>query len=159
MNRFIWPFELDRNSDELISYKTKFINLVDELKDVVIDKKNLKHKFINEIHCNEIVLLAYYIAGINIESVYQEIIKENSYQPFSGSVLTDTFQLYEQDRDLIADLLPDNSNRRTNQKKRDIRVIIGNPPYSAGQKSFSDDAANVSYRNLDSKIYETYVCF
>ena len=123
----------------------------------LIDKKNLKHKFINEIHCNEIVLLAYYIAGINIESVYQEIIKENSYRPFSGSVLTDTFQLYEQDRDLIADLLPDNSNRRTNQKKRDIRVIIGNPPYSAGQKSFSDDAANVSYRNLDSKIYETYV--
>ena len=42
MNRFIWPFELDRNSDELINYKTKFINLVDELKDVVIDKKNLK---------------------------------------------------------------------------------------------------------------------
>ena len=42
LNRFIWPFELDRNSDELINYKTKFINLVDELKDVVIDKKNLK---------------------------------------------------------------------------------------------------------------------
>ena len=101
----------------------------------VIPKDKLRKKYSNEIHSNEIILLAYYIAGINIETVYQEIMKENQYLEYKGNVLTDTFQLYEQDRDMIADLLPDNSNRRTNQKKREITVIIGNPPYSAKQSS------------------------
>ena len=78
---------------------------------------------------------------INIESVFQDIVKSNSYKPYEGIVLTDTFQLYEQDRDMIADLLPDNSKRRTNQKKRKITIIIGNPPYSIGQASENDNAA------------------
>ena len=84
----------------------------------IIEKNKLKYKYENEIHCNEIVLLAYYIAGINIESIYQETVKSNKYTPYNGLVLTDTFQLYEQERDLIADLLPDNSNKRTQQKKK-----------------------------------------
>ena len=79
------------------------------------------------------------------------------YAPFDGIVLTDTFQLYEQDKDMIADLLPDNSERRTAQKERDIRVIVGNPPYSSGQRNANDDAANVVYENLDSSIAATYV--
>jgi len=123
----------------------------------LIKKDNLSYKYKNEIHANEIVLLAYYIAGINIESVYQEIIKENQYQKFDGIVLTDTFQLYEQERDMIADLLPDNSNKRKNQKNKPITVIIGNPPYSARQSSVNDDAQNVNYPNLDKRIEETYV--
>ena len=71
-------------------------------------------------------------------------------------VLTDTFQLYEQDRDMIANLLPDNSLRRTNQKNQNITVIIGNPPYSSGQRSENDDAENIRYHNLDLRIQETY---
>jgi predicted helicase len=122
----------------------------------LIKKEDLAHKYKNEIHANEIVLLAYYIAAINIESVYDDLVKENQYQPFSGMVLTDTFQLYEQEKDMIANLLPDNSNRRTAQKERKLTVIIGNPPYSAGQRSENDDAKNIEYPNLDMRINETY---
>lgn len=133
----------------------------------LIKPKELEHKYKHEIHANEIVLLAYYIAAINIEAVYHDMAKENAmakgesgedmpYAPFDGIVLTDTFQLYEQDKDMIADLLPDNSERRTAQKERDIRVIVGNPPYSAGQKSENDNAKNIDYPNLDDKIRSTY---
>ena len=122
----------------------------------IISKKNIAYKYKNELHANEIVLLAYYIAGINIESTYQDIMKPNSYEKFEGAVLTDTFHLYEQDRDMLANLLPDNSNKRTKQKKSKIRVIIGNPPYSVGQSSLNDDAANIKYPNLEQKIRETY---
>ena len=94
----------------------------------LIPKERLSYKFKNEIHANEMVLLAYYIACINIEAVYDDLVKENQYQSFNGMVLTDTFQLYEQKRDMIADLFPDNSQKRTAQKERDITVIIGNPP-------------------------------
>ena len=122
----------------------------------LIDKQNLKRKFESEIHANEIVLLAYYIASINVESVYQDLTADHQYRPFNGIVLTDTFQLYEEDRDMIANLLPDNSQRRKNQRKRKINVIVGNPPYSAGQKSANDDAANLKYTNLDNRISATY---
>lgn len=122
----------------------------------ILSKEQIRNKFKNELHANEIVLLAYYIACINIEAVYDDLVKDNQYASFDGMVLTDTFQLYEQDKDMIASLLPDNSKRRTRQKQRDIRVIIGNPPYSAGQSSANDNAANVSYPNLDRRIEETY---
>ena len=122
----------------------------------LIDKQSLKRKFESEIHANEIVLLAYYIASINAESVYQDLTDDHQYRPFNGIVLTDTFQLYEEDRDMIANLLPDNSQRRKNQRKRKINVIVGNPPYSAGQNSTNDDSANLNYKNLDSRIESTY---
>jgi len=123
----------------------------------LIAPDELEHKYRHEIHANEIVLLAYYIAAINIEAVYHDMAhKDAPYTPFDGIVLTDTFQLYEQEKDMIADLLPDNSERRTAQKNRDIRVIFGNPPYSAGQKSANDNAANITYPNLDESIRSTY---
>jgi predicted helicase len=122
----------------------------------VMSKEQIRRKFKSEIHANEIVLLAYYIACINIEAVYDDLVKENQYQSFDGMVLTDTFQLYEQDRDMIANLLPDNSQRRTKQKQREIQVIIGNPPYSAGQTSANDNAQNVQYPNLDKAIETKY---
>ncbi len=122
----------------------------------ILSKEQIRSKFKSEIHANEIVLLAYYIACINIEAVYDDLVKENRYQSFDGMVLTDTFQLYEQDRDMIANLLPDNSMRRTTQRKKDITVIIGNPPYSGGQSSSNDNAANIEYKNLDEKIRATY---
>jgi len=121
----------------------------------LIQPDELAHKYANEIHANEIVLLAYYIAAINIEAVYHEL-SGGDYVPFEGICLTDTFQLYEQERDLVSDLMADNSNRRTRQKELDIRVIIGNPPYSVGQGSANDNAANVVYPKLDGRIRETY---
>lgn len=121
----------------------------------LIKNEELEHKYRNEIHANEIVLLAYYIAAINIEAGYHSL-SGGDYAPFEGICLTDTFQLYEQDKDLLAKLMPDNSNRRSAQKQRDIRVIVGNPPYSVGQNSANDNAANISYPKLDARIRETY---
>lgn len=122
----------------------------------LIKPEELAHKYTHEIHANEIVLLAYYIAAINIEAVYHSL-SGGEYLPFEGICLTDTFQLYEQERDMISDLMADNSNRRTRQKALDIRVIVGNPPYSEGQKNENDNANNLTYPKLDARIRETYV--
>jgi predicted helicase len=120
----------------------------------LIKPDQLPKKYREEIHANELVLLAYYIAAINIEAVYHSIAG-GKYVPFEGICLTDTFQMYEKD-DLVDALLVDNSERRRRQKKLDIRVIMSNPPYSAGQETANDNNANVSYPHLDSRIRETY---
>lgn len=127
----------------------------------LIAPDELEHKYKHEIHANEIVLLAYYIAAVNIETVYHELTQgglsaDAPYHPFTGILLTDTFQMYEQERDMVANLLPDNSERRARQKALDIRVIMGNPPYSAGQTSANDNAANIAYPRLDGAIRDTY---
>ncbi|HPF23407.1 MAG TPA: DEAD/DEAH box helicase family protein, partial [Hyphomonas sp.] len=121
----------------------------------LIAPEELEHKFRNEIHANEIVLLAYYIAAVNIEAAYQGVSNSEEYVPFEGICLTDTFQMYEGD-DELAIYMPDNSERRKRQKATDIRVIVGNPPYSAGQGSDNDNAPNVKYTGLDSRIQQTY---
>lgn len=120
----------------------------------LIPNDKLTHKYKNEIHANEIVLLAYYIACINIEAVYHSLIIDE-YTPFEGICLTDTFEMYEKG-DLVSDLLEDNSDRRKRQKELDIRVIIGNPPYSTGQSSANDNNQNIEYPALNKRIEETY---
>jgi predicted helicase len=119
----------------------------------LIQPEDLPRKFASEIHANEIVLLAYYIAAINIEATYHELTGE--YAPFPGICLTDTFQLYEKE-DLISGMMADNSSRRKRQKKLPIKVIIGNPPYSAKQRSENDNAQNNDYPTLDRRIATTY---
>lgn len=120
----------------------------------LISPQEMEHKFRHEIHANEIVLLAYYIAAINIEAVYHGL-QGGEYVPFEGICLTDTFQMYESD-DLISHYMPDNSERRKRQKATDIRVIVGNPPYSEGQANANDNNANVTYPTLDGRIRATY---
>ena len=120
----------------------------------LIKPEELAHKYKHEIHANELVLLAYYIAAINIEATYHGIAG-GDYVPFEGICLTDTFQMYEKE-DLVDQLLVDNSKRRRRQKTLDIRVIVGNPPYSIGQGSQNDNNQNVSYPALDRRIEETY---
>ncbi|WP_218829607.1 DEAD/DEAH box helicase [Gallibacterium anatis] len=131
---------------------------------IPIDKLPNKYQ---QIHANEIVLLAYYIAAINIESVYHALLAQNeqadeakkqSYQPFKGICLTDTFQLDEKE-DLVDEILEENSARRKRQKKLDIQVIIGNPPYSARQTNANDNNANIAYPLLDQRISDTYAKF
>jgi len=120
----------------------------------LIKPEELPHKYRHEIHANELVLLAYYIAAINIEAAYHgEVFDE--YTPFEGICLTDTFQMYEKD-DLVDELLEDNSARRKRQKELDIRVIVGNPPYSVGQGDANANNANVRYPHLDARIRDTY---
>ncbi|MFL9474587.1 DEAD/DEAH box helicase [Acinetobacter baumannii] len=120
----------------------------------LIPSDKLVYKYKNEIHANELVLLAYYIAAINIEAVYHSQIIDD-YTPFEGICLTDTFQMYEKE-DLVDQVLVDNSARRKRQKSLDIQVIIGNPPYSVGQESANDNNANLKYPLLDEKIRQTY---
>lgn len=124
----------------------------------LIDKAQLPHKYKNEIHANEIVLLAYYIAAVNIESAYHDAMGDVDYQSFEGICLTDTFQLGEDDDDkkLFAEMFPQNSERVAKQKKAPLRVIMGNPPYSIGQKSANDNAQNQGYHKLDDRIAKTY---
>lgn len=119
----------------------------------------LPRKYAAELHANEIVLLAYYIASINIENAYHATQGENAaYTPFNGICLTDTFQLGETDdvNWLYAPALPQNSERVQAQQNAPIQVIIGNPPYSVGQKSANDDAQNQSYPRLEQRIAATY---
>ena len=124
----------------------------------LIRPEDMKRKYLNEIHCNEIVLLAYYIADVNIESVYHDIMKPDKYLQYDGICLTDTFQLNENgDNDIFSQLFPENSDRVLKQKKSPVRVIIGNPPYSAKQKNANDNAQNLKYAFLDQRISETYM--
>lgn len=119
----------------------------------------LPRKYATELHANEIVLLAYYIASINIENAYHATQGESAaYTPFNGICLTDTFQLGETDdvNWLYAPALPQNSERVQAQQNAPIQVIIGNPPYSVGQRSANDDAQNQSYRRLEQRIADTY---
>lgn len=120
----------------------------------LISKEELAYKYQNEIHANEIILLAYYIAAINIEAVYHSIM-DGEYKTFEGICLTDTFQLHEKE-DLVSNMMEVNSTRRKKQKALDIRVIIGNPPYSAGQKNANDVNQNVDYPLLDARISNSY---
>ena len=123
----------------------------------LIRKEDLERKYQYELHANEIVLLAYYIAAVNIENVFHDRLGEGSeYKPFEGIVLTDTFQLGETDGALLTEALRLNSERVERQKKTPLTVIMANPPYSAGQTSANDDAANQKYTRLDARIAETY---
>lgn len=149
----------------------------------IIKPEDLERKYKHEIFANEIVLLAYYIASVNIENVYHDLRKEHEgaviepvemtnekkvvstssttadkYEPFNGICLTDTFQLYENAAPTLDDkVFSENSDRVNEQKKQPITVVIGNPPYSVGQKSANDNAQNQSYPRLESKIADTYV--
>ena len=134
----------------------------------IIGPDKLENKYKNELHANDIMLLAYYIAAVNIEETYKNIT--GKYEPFTGIVLTDTFQMLEdeyksQEQQITMSAtdeeifypLKRNSKRALKQKQQDIRVIIGNPPYSAKQENANDDNKADKYPKLDEKIINTYV--
>jgi len=162
--------EFDRTiSDENIHILDPFTGtgtfMVRLLQSGLIDVKDLERKYKHELHANEIVLLAYYIAAINIENAYHDAtpdpndgVGKANYTPFDGIVLTDTFQLAESEdaEKLFSEMFPQNSERVQRQQKAPLRVIIGNPPYSVGQKDFHDNAQNQTYPKLDSRIESTY---
>jgi len=120
----------------------------------LIGKEALPRKFAHELHANEIVLLAYYIATINIETAYHGAVGD--YQPFDGMVLTDTFQMTEESDLVDKVVLPENNERVERQLDQPIRVIVGNPPYSAQQDSENDNNKNLAYPTLDERIRQTY---
>jgi len=162
--------EFDRTiSDENIHILDPFTGtgtfMVRLLQSGLIDAKDLERKYKDELHANEIVLLAYYIAAINIENAYHDAtpdpndgVGKANYTSFDGIVLTDTFQLSETREGEIEyeQMLKKNSDRVEKQRKAPLRIIIGNPPYSIGQKSANDNAQNQTYPQLDQRIADTY---
>ena len=152
----------------------------------IIKPEDMARKYKNELHACEIVLLAYYIASINIENVYHDFMAEHmeevkkyeeehyweeeraiaqpdgspkslEYQPFNGICLTDTFQMTEDNSAVMEEVFPQNSARVNKLKKTPITVIISNPPYSIGQKSANDAAQNQHYDLLEERIEKYYV--
>ena len=121
----------------------------------LIRPEDLDRKYRHELHANEIVLLAYYIAAINIEEAFHRVTGQE-YEPFPGIVLTDTFQMNEPQTGDLDEGLPENHERADRQKARDIRVIVGNPPYSVGQDDTGDNNRNLNYPKLDGRIASTY---
>lgn len=118
---------------------------------------DILRKYTQELHANEIVLLSYYIAAINIEAVFDEINGDESYAPFEGIVLTDTFESTETEDTLDDSFFGTNDKRLKRQQEKPITAIIGNPPYSIGQNSQNDNNQNISYHRLDKRLAETYV--
>ena len=134
------------------------IFLVRLLQSDLIRDKDLTRKYRQELHANEIILLAYYIAAIHIEEAFhgRKGLSSN-YEPFDGIVLTDTFNLHLDRKGFPKTWLPDNSKRAERQQKLPIQVIVGNPPWSAGQRSSADDNPNVDYPEIEKRVAETYV--
>ncbi len=131
----------------------------------LIDPKDLARKYANELHATEIMLLAYYVAAVNIETTFnalqaeaaqREGLPEPEYVPFEGIALADTFQIHEEGDILDLTVFKNNNERIVRQKEAPINVIVGNPPYSVGQTSANDNNANVKYPTLDARIAETY---
>jgi predicted helicase len=127
------------------------------LQSELIRSDDLARKYRAELHANEIVLLAYYIAAVNIEEAFRGRRGEGSgYEPFNGIVLTDTFNLNKKRSLFPKGWLPDNNERAERQQELPIQVIVGNPPWSAGQRSAADDNPNVEYPELEKRVKETY---
>ncbi|MEF8723165.1 MAG: type ISP restriction/modification enzyme [Candidatus Accumulibacter delftensis] len=114
----------------------------------------LPNKFDSELHANEIVLLAYYIATVNVETAFHA--QTGSYRPFNGMVLTDTFQMTEANDLVDRVVLPENNAKAERQLQQPIRVIVGNPPYSAQQNRENDNNKNLDYPTLDTHIRNSY---
>lgn len=114
----------------------------------LIQPEDLPRKYAAELHANEIMPLAYYVAAINIEATYRDAAESSRYEPFPGIVFTDTFQSAEPNDTLDLALFPANNERMERQKGLDIRVIMGNPPWSATN--------NRAYPAIDGKVQETY---
>src|SRR5699024_8033383 len=127
----------------------------------LINKEDLLRKYTHEIFANEIILLSYYIAAINIEETFKEINEElngnNTYIPFEGIVLTDTFESTERERTLDNDLFGDNNSRLNKQRESPITVIIGNPPYRAKQSNEDSNLSRVNYPKLDNSLRRKWV--
>ena len=112
----------------------------------------LEDKYTTELHCNEVMLLPYYIASMNIEHEFYEATGD--YQPFEGICLVDTFDLAE-NRQLPLFAL-DNTRRVEEQKETPMFVVIGNPPYNVGQVNENDNNKNREYPTMDARVADTY---
>ncbi len=117
-----------------------------------ISGSTLAYKYANDLFCNEIMLLPYYIASLNIEHAYYE--RTGEYKPFEGICFADTLNLEGQQMELFSEA---NTERIQRERTAPIMVVIGNPPYNVGQKSENENNKNRRYPIIDERIYETYM--
>ena len=133
------------------------IFLVRLIQSALVKDEDLARKYRTELHANELILLAYYIAAIHIEEAFHgRGGADTAYEPFEGIVLTDTFNLHTERSGFPKDWLPNNSERAERQQQTSIQVIVANPPWSTGQKSSADDNPNVEYPEIERRVAETY---
>jgi predicted helicase len=119
-----------------------------------IKKTSLEHKYARELHCNEVMLLPYYIASMNIEHAYYD--KTLQYKPFEGICLVDTFELAEDKQYELPLFTEENTERVERLRKTKLFVIIGNPPYNTAQVNENDNNKNRKYKTMDRRVSETY---
>jgi len=117
-----------------------------------LPRSKLHYKYNHELHCNEVMLLPYYISSMNIEHEYLEIT--GNYQPFEGICLVDTFDIGKVQQ--ISLFSKENTARVKQQQNTPIFVIIGNPPYNAGQVNENDNNKNRKYPEIDTRVSQTY---
>ncbi|VEH73584.1 type ISP restriction/modification enzyme [Corynebacterium segmentosum] len=157
-------------SDEGVSILDPFAGtstfMVRLLQSGLIKPEDMARKYANELFATEIMLLAYYVSAVNIETTYNALREEAAqrngepipdYVPFTNIALADTFQVHEDGDIPDLNIFRENNATIERQKNAPINVVIGNPPYSAGQKSANDLNANQKYPGLDKRIAETYV--
>ena len=133
--------------------------IVQLLQSGLIQPEDLERKYREELHANEILLLAYYIASVNIEEAFRgQRGEDKGYEAFKGIILTDTFNLNKSEKPTLfpKERMVENNERAERQQQLPIEVIIGNPPWSAGQKNAADDNPNVKYPALAKRIGDTY---
>ncbi|MEK7397967.1 MAG: type ISP restriction/modification enzyme, partial [Candidatus Poribacteria bacterium] len=124
-----------------------------------LPERDLKYKYQNEIHCNEIAILPYYIANLNIEATFKQ--KMGVYEEFKNICFVDTLDnteaLKKINKQGLFSISAENAERVKRQNKKKISVIIGNPPYNAKQENYNFQNANRFYKYIDDRIRETYV--
>ncbi|MEJ7624250.1 MAG: N-6 DNA methylase [Pyrinomonadaceae bacterium] len=135
--------------DPFVGTGNFIIHIIDAIK-----KTSLEHKYKHELHCNEVMLLPYYIASMNIEHEYFE--KVGKYEPFEGICLVDTFNMAERVQSSLDFMTEENTARIERQKSSPITVVIGNPPYNAGQVNENDNNKNRKYKEIDARVAESY---
>ena len=124
---------------------------------------DLKYKYLNELHANEVAILPYYVANLNIEATYAAITGE--YTEFPNLCFMDTLdnttalktQKGQHYGDLLGGISAENADRIKRQNECKIRVIIGNPPYNANQRSENDNNKNREYPEIDRRIKASYI--
>ena len=127
---------------------------------------NIHEKYKYDLYANEIILLAYYVATVNIETTYSSMRQENKYVPFDGMNYTDTLRInprwregihHRQKDTKLDEIFKQAHSRVRRQQESDLYVIVGNPPYSSGQSNYNDQNQNVKYPDIDKSIESTYI--
>ena len=137
--------------DPFVGTGNFIVRIMQELDPISLERKYTADP--PELQCNEVMLLPYYIANLNIE--HEFYTATNRYVPYEGLCLVDTFEVAE-DRGQLQLFTPDNTARVEKQKESEMFVVIGNPPYNVGQVNENDNNKNRKYETMDKRIVETY---